>query len=156
MDINKNTTYYTYTDAFNKLYGIPNKIKDSKGNLVSQTTDTFGRLRTISVENTNVLEYIYSNYRLSQIKRTNTPAGTSFNYTLGYDAYGNMTSIKAGSTITFTAMFSGGWHALSSLYTGDEYWVFNQYNDSSNYKPYLSFADIYKNGWFIYGIRIDP
>ena len=64
--------------------------------------------------------------------------------------------ISEGSVIVFTAWCSAGWHAMTALYTKGEYIIFNRYDNLSETKTYESLSDAYSNGWWIYGIRIDP
>lgn len=65
-----------------------------------------------------------------------------------------------GSVIVFTVWndatdLLSGWHAMTALYTGGKYLVFNQYNNSVTYEEYESLEEAYQGGFLIYGIRID-
>lgn len=66
--------------------------------------------------------------------------------------------ISEGDVIVFTVWndktITGGWHAMTALYTNGRYLVFNQYNDSTTYVPFSSLEDVYSRGVWIYGIRI--
>ena len=69
--------------------------------------------------------------------------------------------ITDGSVITFTAWNKsnnpfGGWHAMTALYTNDEFLVFNRYSDNPDTKPYSNLATAISGGEFLYGVRIDP
>ena len=68
--------------------------------------------------------------------------------------------VTEGSVIVFTVLNNSknifeGWHAMTALYTGGNYLVFNKDNSSSTYKPYSSLEDAFLNGVWIYGFRIN-
>ena len=68
-------------------------------------------------------------------------------------------SISEGDVIVFTVFNSknnifNGWHAMTALYTGGNYLVFNQYNNSTTYNKYSSLNEAFSNGVWIYGMRI--
>ena len=65
-------------------------------------------------------------------------------------------NILEGSVIVFTAWYPTGWHAMTALYTNGKYKVFNRFNDEKKVLPYGSLSEVYTNGWWIYGLRIDP
>ena len=66
-----------------------------------------------------------------------------------------------GSVFTFTVMNKSGnifkgWHAMTAIYSDGQYLVFNRYSDRSNTYELSSLEDAFKDGRFLYGIRIDP
>ena len=63
--------------------------------------------------------------------------------------------VSEGDVIVYTVMFSTGWHAMTALYTRNQYMVFNQYDNSSSPYMYSSLKDSYAKGWFVYGFRLD-
>ena len=76
-------------------------------------------------------------------------------YTGYYSVDRLVANISEGSVIVFTVFYPTGWHAMTALYTGGKYLVFNRYNDSSNYEPYSSLDDVISNGVWIYGFHIN-
>lgn len=78
------------------------------------------------------------------------------NYTGSFSVTELTENISEGSVVVFTAMYPGGWHAMAALYTDGEYWVFNRSNKNASHVPYSSLDEAFSNGWWIYGMRIDP
>ena len=64
--------------------------------------------------------------------------------------------ISEGSVIVFTTWSSSGWHAMTALYINGKYMVFNRFNSEEKTLPYESLSEVYTNGGWIYGLRIDP
>ena len=69
--------------------------------------------------------------------------------------------ITDGSVITFTAWNNSnnplsGWHAMTALYTNEEYLLFNRYDRDSKPRNYSSLSTAIGGGEFLYGVRIDP
>ena len=80
----------------------------------------------------------------------------SINYVGSFSVDQLTIGISEGSVITFTVMYPSGWHAMTALYTNNEYLVFNRYDNKSEYTAYSTLSDVFSGGWWIYGIRIDP
>ena len=77
-------------------------------------------------------------------------------FTGSFSADGLVDSISDGSVIVFTVFYPTGWHAMTAQYINGEYNVFNRYDNLTDAKTYSSLKDVYSNGWWIYGFRIDP
>ena len=76
-------------------------------------------------------------------------------YTGSFSADRLVANISEGSVIVFTVFYPTGWHAMTALYAGGRYLVFNEDNSSSTYKPYSSLENAFLNGVWIYGFRIN-
>ena len=77
-------------------------------------------------------------------------------YTGSFSADILTANIQEGSVITFTVMYSTGWHAMTALYRNGKYLVFNRYDNSTRTERYNSLTEVCSNGLWIYGFRIDP
>ena len=67
--------------------------------------------------------------------------------------------VAEGDVIVFTVLndrndIFKGWHAMTALYTGGNYLVFNQYSNSTTYMSYATLNEAFSNGVWIYGLRI--
>ena len=80
--------------------------------------------------------------------------------TKGSYSYESLTAdIVEGDVIVFTVLNNRnnifkGWHAMTALYTGGNYLVFNQYNNSTTYRSYSALDEAFSKGVWIYGMRI--
>ena len=101
-DARGNTTTYNYATAINKQLGTPSSVIDAEGNTVYNTlTSTNGRLSESGISNVVRLGYTYSGGMLSDITRysrkTEGGAESQQTYSLSYDEFKNLTSVKVGS-----------------------------------------------------------
>ncbi len=90
-----NTITYNYGYGLSTALGLPVRIIDGRGTTHIYQYDGFGRLIANGVTGYSSLGYTYSDGNLAGISRTS--GGSTQNYYLGYDPFGNLTSLSAGN-----------------------------------------------------------
>ena len=107
-----NETKYYYANGNVQMRALPTTIIDPKGTHHTASYDASGRILQTAVANAANLQYNYEEGNLSSVQRTNN--GKSQTYSITYDPFGNMTSLKIGDQTLATYTYGNGNGLLKS------------------------------------------
>lgn len=104
---------YAYDNAVSKKTGQPTSVTDAKGTEVYTFYNAKnGRVESVGVGYSPSISYSYTNGRITTMTRSAYFPGSSFdnvqNYTIGYDGFGNMTSVNVGNRNLVSYSYGAG------------------------------------------------
>jgi len=104
---------YAYDNAISKQTGRPTSVTDAKGTETYTFYNTNnGRVESVGIGYSPSLSYSYTNGRLTEMTRSAYFPGSDFDsvqsYTIGYDGFGNMTSVNVGNRNLVSYSYGAG------------------------------------------------